>query len=314
MYQPLVGEVVRALQTDTVQQVDISPRGTQLKLQLLLSGNQTVVFKPRWYDRTTVIEGSVYAGKDRFNSEIFAFYLGAVLQLNWTPIAAGRSFMAKDLYHLSSARLKKTFLLNETSCCFYGQCHYCNEANLVCGHAASGFAVEGVLLYVIPGRFSKKRSPWQRTYKEGVSAAWEMNSKYCQSHVEGELTSVQLLDLIDGAIFDFLIQNGDRHHYETRDDRLMLLDNGKGFGNPHKDYTDILAPLYQCCTVRRATYERLLLFTGGKLSETVRELSRPDLASPVVTEAHYQAVDRRLLLVFSAIEMCREKRGKMMFA
>lgn len=58
---------------------------------------------------------------------------------------------------------------------------------------------------------------------------------------------MRLLDLVDSSIFDFLIQNGDRHHYETRNDRLVLLDNGKGFGNPFQDFIDILAPLYQCC-------------------------------------------------------------------
>lgn len=306
--------MIQAMQTAPVLAVDISPKGTQLKLQLLLAGNQTFVFKPKWYERTTVIEGSVYAGKDRFNSEILAFYLGAVLQLNWTPIAVGRRFDARELHRLSGARLKKTFLLNETSYCFYGQCHYCDKANLVCGHEANNYEVEGVLLYAIPGRFARKRSPWQRTYREGVSAEWELNINYCDAHVKSQLTSAQLLDLIDGAIFDFLIQNGDRHHYETRDDRLLLLDNGKGFGNPNRDFLDILAPLYQCCTLRMATYERLLLFTGGRLSATVRELSRHDLATPLLTEAHYKAVDRRLLLVLSAIEICRATQGKKMFA
>lgn len=62
-----------------------------------------------------------------------------------------------------------------------------------------------------------------------------------------KVSKTRLLDLMDVAIFDFLIQNGDRHHYETRNDRIILLDNGKGFGNPNVDFLDILAPLYQCC-------------------------------------------------------------------
>lgn len=65
--------------------------------------------------------------------------------------------------------------------------------------------------------------------------------------VKDKLSAVRLLDLIDASIFDFIIQNGDRHHYETRNDRLVLIDNGKGFGNPNVDFIDILAPLYQCC-------------------------------------------------------------------
>lgn len=62
-----------------------------------------------------------------------------------------------------------------------------------------------------------------------------------------KIAETRLLDLIDVAIFDFLIQNGDRHHYETRNDRIVLIDNGKGFGNPSIDFLDILSPLYQCC-------------------------------------------------------------------
>lgn len=43
------------------------------------------------------------------------------------------------------------------------------------------------------------------------------------------------------------MQNGDRHHYETLNDKVILLDNGKGLGNPYVHHIDILAPLYQCC-------------------------------------------------------------------
>ena len=40
-----------------------------------------------------------------------------------------------------------------------------------------------------------------------------------------------LLDMIDAAVFDFLVGNADRHHFETfKDDpesMLVMLDNGK---------------------------------------------------------------------------------------
>ena len=40
-----------------------------------------------------------------------------------------------------------------------------------------------------------------------------------------------LLDIIDTAMFDFLIGNADRHHFETferfEDSMLVILDNGK---------------------------------------------------------------------------------------
>lgn len=64
---------------------------------------------------------------------------------------------------------------------------------------------------------------------------------------KGLISTKRLLNLIDVAIFDFLIQNGDRHRFEVYKDQILLLDNGKGLGNPMVDELDILAPLYQCC-------------------------------------------------------------------
>ena len=40
-----------------------------------------------------------------------------------------------------------------------------------------------------------------------------------------------LLDVTDASVFDYLIGNGDRHHYETfknkKDSMLVMLDNAK---------------------------------------------------------------------------------------
>lgn len=69
----------------------------------------------------------------------------------------------------------------------------------------------------------------------------------CYRKIKKSLRLNTLLNLIDIAIFDYLIQNGDRHRYEVYKDRVVILDNGKGLGNPMVDVIDILAPLYQCC-------------------------------------------------------------------
>lgn len=48
-----------------------------------------------------------------------------------------------------------------------------------------------------------------------------------------EFSGRRILDLVDNSILDFLIQNADRHHFETfrghRDSIVVLLDNGKRF-------------------------------------------------------------------------------------
>ena len=70
----------------------------------------------------------------------------------------------------------------------------------------------------------------------------------------------RLLDLMDTAIFDFIIGNADRHHYEVfegqPDSMVLLLDNAKSFGNPELDDMSILAPIQQCCLLRKTTFER----------------------------------------------------------
>lgn len=63
--------------------------------------------------------------------------------------------------------------------------------------------------------------------------SWEVDDSYCSRVVNTKLYSkgVRLLDLIDIAIFDFLIGNADRHLYEVLDgfeDSIpLMMDNGK---------------------------------------------------------------------------------------
>lgn len=104
-----MGQVLSALQNEEIISARNAPKGTQLKLLLTLSGKQKVIFKPKWYERAEVIDGPVYSGKDRFNSEIVAFYLAAILDMRWTPVAVGRKINLKEIYeHKADKLLRKT--------------------------------------------------------------------------------------------------------------------------------------------------------------------------------------------------------------
>ncbi|XP_058064065.1 glycosaminoglycan xylosylkinase homolog isoform X1 [Anopheles bellator] len=306
-----LGSVLEGLRTEPIISIKSSRRGTQLKLVLELPGSQYVLFKPNWYRREEIINGTVYSGKDRHNSEIVSFHLAAILNLRFTPIVVGRRISLRDHVELADDELRRTMPVIENRQCVFGTCHYCKRSEPVCDDVETG-RLEGAVLHTIPGKLVKYRSPWQRTYNSEVMAEWEKNNNYC-SLVKQKLTLNVLLDLMDASIFDFLIQNGDRHHYETREDRLLLLDNGKGFGNPFIDHMDILAPLYQCCVLRRSTWNRLILFSGGALTESLRTIDELDAVHPLLTEDHYHALERRLLYVYSTVELCKQKYGKKMF-
>ncbi|XP_074434938.1 extracellular serine/threonine protein kinase FAM20C-like isoform X5 [Larus michahellis] len=105
--------------------------------------------------------------------------------------------------------------------------------------------------------------------------------------------------------------NMDRHHYETfekfgNDTFLLHLDNGRGFGTHSRDELSILAPLRQCCSIKKSTYLRLQLLATQpyRLSDLLREALATDPLDPVLAEPHLRALDRRLGKVLEAVGRC----------
>jgi hypothetical protein len=58
------------MQTVPILKAKNAKKGTQLKLILEVPGNQDLIFKPAWYKRNRIIDGPIYSGKDRHNSEV----------------------------------------------------------------------------------------------------------------------------------------------------------------------------------------------------------------------------------------------------
>lgn len=114
-YDSSMCKVLKALQNVPITAAANSHKGTQLKLSLLVEGNQTVFFKPAWYARSRVIDGPVYSGKDRHNSEIVAFYLGALLNLRWTPLVVGRTINLKKIWKIGDRELQESIFVKSRS-------------------------------------------------------------------------------------------------------------------------------------------------------------------------------------------------------
>ncbi|XP_054272069.1 glycosaminoglycan xylosylkinase [Macrosteles quadrilineatus] len=312
---PPLGRLLNSLCSSKVEKADNMAQGTQLKLLLTLEGGLKAVFKPQWYKRTEVIAGSVYAGKDRHNGEVAAFHLSWLLGLRRAPLTVGRRIdLRQEVMPVATNELLKTFDQEDNNTCFYGVCHYCGPHDPVC---ASGQVLEGSLILWLPEEFPLKkfRHPWQRTYKPNIPARWELDAGYCQVVRKSEMysTGPRLLDIIDTAVFDFLIGNGDRHHYEVfqniNDSAVLFIDNGKSFGNPYVDHIDILAPLYQCCRLRSTTWTRLLWLQMKTISEPLREVLEWSHIAPVLSDAHLTALDRRLLVTIAAVHLCFTERN-----
>ncbi|XP_043275426.1 glycosaminoglycan xylosylkinase [Venturia canescens] len=319
---PELGTILDALRRAKVARADNAPVGTQLKLMLTLEQGVKAMFKPQWYTRDAVLEGPVYYGKDRHNGEVVAFHLSSLLSLRRVPLTVIRKLnLTEEVRNRATPQLYATIYQETNNTCLYGVCHYCSPADPVCG---IGDILEGSLILWLPSylKLMKHRHPWQRTYKRNRLALWETDTSYCDKVKESKTyapqSSSRLLDLVDTAVFDFLMDNGDRHHYELAQNifhnpAVLLIDNGKSLANPDVDHIDILAPLYQCCMIHKTTWDRLRLLSGGALSLSLGRIlaheARMADVLPLITEDHLNAMDRRLLTIYAVVEYCiKEKK------
>ncbi|KAI1884532.1 hypothetical protein AGOR_G00227340 [Albula goreensis] len=303
------------------------PGGTQLKLIMTFPNYGQALFKPKKQERDVETDFNLFYFSDfeRHNAEIAAFHLDRILGFQRIPPVVGRLInVTKEIKDITTDRkLARTFYTSPVgNVCFYGQCsYYCSTEHAVCGRP---LALEASLAAMLPDLSLAPRrswrSPWRRSYSRSKLAQWEKDPNFCATvkKTPPYNKGTRLVDLIDMAILDFLMSNMDRHHYETfekfgNDTYLLHLDNGRAFGRHSRDEPSILAPLQQCCRIRRSTFLRLRLLAlpQFRLGDVMREsLSKDPLTSvaPLLAQPHLSALDRRLHTVLQTVHHCQESR------
>ncbi|XP_072311678.1 pseudokinase FAM20A [Eucyclogobius newberryi] len=304
----------------------VKPSGFHLKLALKMHNFAKVMFKPMRQQRHEETPENVFYFVDiqRHNAEIAAFHLDRVLDFCRVPPAVGRMVNATgEVYDVTQNEdLQYVFFkspVNNT--CFFAKCLYmCKTEYAVCGRPD---LLEGSLSAYLPGLSIAPRlsipNPWIRSYTFTGKEDWEVNPFYCDTikQIHPYNKGNRLLNIIDMAIFDFLMGNMDRHHYEIftmfGDEGFLLhLDNARGFGKHSRDEMSILAPLTQCCMIKRSTLVRLQLLAQPqfRLSDVMRESLEKDPLHPILTEPHLLALDRRLYKVLRAVQRCVRGLGE----
>ncbi|XP_061605859.1 extracellular serine/threonine protein kinase FAM20C [Phyllopteryx taeniolatus] len=306
--------------------------GTQLKLLVSFPNYGQALLKPRKQSREAETDVNLFYFSDfeRHNAEISAFHLDRLLGFNRIPPVVGRLInVTSEIREITIDRkLSRTFFISPAgNVCFYGQCdYYCSTEHPLCGQPHS---LEVSLAAMLPDLSLAPRrswrSPWRRSYSRTKQAQWEKDPAYCDTVKETPPYNhgTRLVDVIDMAILDFLMSNMDRHHYETfekfgNETFLLHLDNGRAFGRHSQDELSILAPLQQCCRIRRSTLLRLRLLSNPvfRLSDVMQQsLAQDPLATvaPLLSEPHLAALDRRLATVLQVVETCEEHRDDVIF-
>ncbi|CAF0968351.1 unnamed protein product [Adineta steineri] len=199
--------------------------------------------------------------------------------------------------------------------CFRGHCsYYCDTSHAICGKP--GDQLEGSVQVLLPRPpevdWQKISHPYRRSYSATRTAQWEKNENYCYEHVmiDEDYHNRLLLDIMHLTAFDFLIGNLDRHHMMRIsafgiNTALVHLDNGRSFGRYDTDDLSILAPIRQCCFFRYSTFARLYRVYNKGLSKLVSDsLNTTELLQMILVNEHLIAIDRRLEILFSQIDIC----------
>ncbi|XP_062264313.1 extracellular serine/threonine protein kinase FAM20C [Platichthys flesus] len=317
--------LLKDLVTQSITSVAMKSGGTQLKLIMTFQNYGQALFKPmkQTREQQTPPDFFYFSDFERHNAEVAAFHLDRILDFRRVPPVAGRLVnMTREIRDVTrDKKLWRTFFISPANnVCFYGECsYYCSTEHALCGKPDQ---IEGSLAAFLPDLNLAKRktwrNPWRRSYHKRKKAEWEVDPDYCDEVKQTPPydRGTRLLDIMDMTIFDFLMGNMDRHHYETfekfgNDTFIIHLDNGRGFGKHSHDELSILVPLSQCCRVRKSTYQRLQLLAKEEhqLSSLMEESLLHDRLSPVLIQPHLQAMDRRLRLVLQVLAGCIDKEG-----
>ncbi|XP_029801631.1 extracellular serine/threonine protein kinase FAM20C [Suricata suricatta] len=324
-HNPAIKALLHDLSSQKITSVAMKSGGTQLKLIMTFQNYGQALFKPmkQTREQETPPDFFYFSDYERHNAEIAAFHLDRILDFRRVPPVAGRMVnMTKEIRDVTrDKKLWRTFFISPANnICFYGECsYYCSTEHALCGKPDQ---IEGSLAAFLPDLSVAKRktwrNPWRRSYHKRKKAEWEVDPDYCEEVKQTPPydSSHRVLDVMDMTIFDFLMGNMDRHHYETfekfgNETFIIHLDNGRGFGKYSHDELSILVPLQQCCRIRKSTYLRLQLLAKEeyKLSLLMAESLREDRVAPVLYQPHLEALDRRLRIVLQAVRDCVEKDG-----
>lgn len=317
-------QLLKDMATKPILHVAQKSGGTQIKLIIDYPDDEQALFKPMRFPREqqTLPNHFYFTDYERHNAEIAAFHLDRLLGFRRAMPVTGRKLnMTTEIYQVADSELLKTFFVSPSNnMCFHGKCsYYCDTGHAICGNPDM---LEGSFAAFLPDKLFATRKvwrhPWRRSYHKRRKAQWETDANYCSlvrdipPYDEGR----RMFDVMDMSIYDFLMGNMDRHHYETfkifgNDTFILHLDHGRGFGRPFYDEVSILAPLLQCCMIRQSTLSTLLGFHNGpvKLSDAMRRSMNADPVAPVLWEPHLTALDRRVAIILKGIRDCAKGTG-----
>uniref|UniRef100_H2ZTF7 FAM20 C-terminal domain-containing protein n=1 Tax=Latimeria chalumnae TaxID=7897 RepID=H2ZTF7_LATCH len=327
-HDPVVESLLDEMATQKIIGAVQKPGGTQLKLILTFPNYGQALLKPM--NVTKLQRGNSQAAvfavlaNHPASAKSFFIFLFRILDFRRIPPVTGRRVnITKEILQITTDRkLARTFFISPAkNVCFYGECsYYCSTEHALCGKPDQ---IEASVAVFLPDlKLAKRhswRNPWRRSYNKRKKAEWLSSCAFNEAVSQlspGYINNSNKSNRVSLSLGRLVLGNMDRHHYETfeklgNDTFFLHLDNGRGFGRHSHDEVSILAPLQQCCRIKKSTHLRLQLLAMEeyRLSDVMRESLARDSLAPILIEPHLAALDRRLATILRTVKDCLDTKG-----
>ncbi|KAK3595921.1 hypothetical protein CHS0354_032428 [Potamilus streckersoni] len=310
-----------AIRSAKIVKADMFQKQVSYKWILTLEGGQQILFKPILLPRDHKAK-MCDSDCEHPEYEIAAFTMNRLLGFNNMPIAVGRKLSwYRDIAPVASNTLLES--VNQTSAgdlCFYWQCpklenmsYFCFNKGVVYG-SAQYWVNRGIETF-----YNKNRWPYHDFHFFSDTKEFfhylQGDDRYCKKfRSEPPYTEDRwFLHIIDMAVLDYLTNNLDQRHTYLVDNSSqpfanVMIDFGQAFCRAFSGAQLLAAPIYQCCQIRRSTYEALL-HLKDTLPEKFEWETEDDPIYPILQPGDFQDMHKRLRELLSLLDFCLVHKG-----
>ncbi|CAD5119001.1 DgyrCDS7657 [Dimorphilus gyrociliatus] len=296
--------------------------GTSQKWIIFLEGGQQAMMKLVWQPEEKGFEkrdGACNFGFESPTSEIAAFHLHRILDFHNTPYVTGRKVKLSDIQAVSSPQVNKQFVRKGEKLCVVGGCYYCKGETTLC---PSDGIVEVSIAYWVHRHlklytFPPKYMPFSTPRRDEWSKYGFNNDTYCKEvrKIPPYSSDWYYHDLFDFSLVDTIMHHYDSKHYVIHDHSkahglTVRLDHGRTFCSLSLDEYDVfLVPITQCCKIRKKTWKTIENFEEGDISNRLKQSLKTDPIAPILLDAWYPVIERRLKKIKEVITKCADANG-----
>ena len=324
-----VDKVQQALRSAKIIHADIFLRATSLKWILTLEGGQQVIFKPQTVPRSRRFRHCFSFDCEHPEYEIAAFTINRLLGLRNMPFTTGRhiSWWEEIVPVATSALIQgyRNASYDSRTVCSEIWCSQEIKRHRFCFQDG---IVSGAMIYFIRSDFNVFTDNKSEFYKYKIGLlrgephhdlARELDrppgyDTYCKIFPNHSIYRQDryFAAVTDISVMDYLMSHSDsRHTYINTSNgevRHVMNDFGRAFCT-YPEQLRILAPVIQCCKVRKKVYENLMKYRGS-LVQTFEVLSRDDLLYPLLEPDLREILEKRHIQLLLLVDFCFVLKNK----